>query len=321
MFIPYTTQFKTFEEVKVALNDHNKTVKKGTKSVISNGRIKKFVCTNCTCTFLLELYRKRPTTGTRISHVDHIPVGHWYVHKYIEHNNSCIGNINTSAKEIASLAPFASAVVTSQQNSASTRLLKNIVSKICDGSTISDSKITRAKLMVVNDNEKNINNSYSEIASLLYALKNKNPGTRVCYQVDSESRFYRLFLLLESSKKILNGLMPILEVDGTFMKHHSYNGICLLAISQTAEKENVPIAIAFVPTETVDNFLWFFLNLKAGGINMDNFAVFCDHGKQMLAHKRLVNFGIQWLHLKNCTLHIARNVCAKFSPNDDHLKN
>jgi hypothetical protein len=63
------------------------------------------------------------------------------VHKYIEHNVSCIGNINTKAKEIAPLAPFASALVSSQQNSASNKLLKNIVSKMCDGGAITFSKL------------------------------------------------------------------------------------------------------------------------------------------------------------------------------------
>jgi hypothetical protein len=86
-----------------------------------------------------------------------------------------------------------------------------------------------------------------------------------------------------------------------------------------SEKGKCTNCHCFCTNRNSQQFLMVFINLKAGGINMDNFAVFCDRGKQMLAHNCLVNFGTTWLHLKNCTLHIARNVCAKFSPNDDHL--
>jgi hypothetical protein len=91
---------------------------------------------------------------------------------------------------------------------------------------------------------------------------------------------------LECSKKVLPGLMPILEIDGTFMKHHSYNRICC---------EYVPIAIAFVSTETTNNF---FMNFKAGGIDLENFAVFCNWGNQMPVQQYLLQFGFNWLHLK-----------------------
>jgi hypothetical protein len=73
--------------------------------------------------------------------------------------------------------------------------------------------------------------------------------------------------------------------------------------------------------ETTNTFSWFFLNLKAGGVNMDNIAVFSDCGKQMCSQRRLLKFGYNWLHTKNCTLYIAKNVCARFSPNDLSLHN
>jgi len=60
------------------------------------------------------------------------------------------------------------------------------------------------------------------------------------------------------------------------------------------------------------------MNLMVGGINLDKFAVFCDRGKQMSSWRRLTVFGLK-LHLKNCTYHISKNVCAKFGPRDEQL--
>jgi hypothetical protein len=55
-----------------------------------------------------------------------------------------------------------------------------------------------------------------------------------------------------------------------------------------------------------------FLNLKAGGVPLDNIACFVDQGKQMHSKRRLKLFDEHWLHLKNCTYHLAKNVCGKF---------
>jgi hypothetical protein len=41
----------------------------------------------------------------------------------------------------------------------------------------------------------------------------------------SEGRFYRCFLMLKSSVDLLEGLLPILEVNGTYMKSIYYNGM------------------------------------------------------------------------------------------------
>jgi hypothetical protein len=105
------------------------------------------------------------------------------------------------------------------------------------------------------------------------------------------------------------------------MKHHSYNGCCLLAIFCTANCMVVLLASGFVPSETVDNFTWFFLNIKTGGFNLVDYAVFSDCGKQMGPQRQLAKFGCDWLKIKNCTIHIAKKVCSKFCANNIVLQN
>jgi hypothetical protein len=209
----------------------------------------------------------------------------------------------------------------SQNNKLSNCILKNILAQNADEQQVTPSKINCAKKLIINDNETYVKNSYGDIASMSILLKNNNKGTRVCLQSDSEGRFFRLFLMLQCNIGLLPGLLPVLKVDGTFMKHHTYNGCCLVAIAKTADKSNVPLAIAFVPYENTDTFSWFSMNLKFGGVIMEHYAVFCDRGKQLSAQRRLKKFDLDWLHIKNCTLHIAKNVCARLSPNDLVLHN
>jgi hypothetical protein len=91
--------------------------------------------------------------------------------------------------------------------------------------------------------------------------------------------------------------------------------------TKTGDHKNVPIAFGMFPSETTDNFLWMFLNLKSAGAPLENMAMFCDRGKQMNAAKRLYSYGCNWLHIKNCTYHISKNVCARYSPRDIGLRN
>jgi hypothetical protein len=80
--------------------------------------------------------------------------------------------------------------------------------------------------------------------------------------------------MLQSSVKLLKALLPIIEVDVTFMKSAHYNGVCIIAIAKTGQHDSVPIARAWVPSETCDNFTCFFLNLKASGVLLD-ICLFC----------------------------------------------
>jgi hypothetical protein len=105
------------------------------------------------------------------------------------------------------------------------------------------------------------------------------------------------------------------------MKHPTYNGVALLIVAKTADNNNVPLALAIVPLETTDHFLWLFLNLKAGGVLLNDCAIFCDCGKQMKLQQQLLKFECNRVHLKNCTYHLAQNICYNLSPNDNTLKN
>jgi hypothetical protein len=122
--------------------------------------------------------------------------------------------------------------------------------------------IQRAGKMVHKDVSLVIINSYTELATLLSFIVKFNKDLTACYQLDNEGRFYRCFTILKTSVDLLEGLLPILEVTGIFIKSVYYNGICLLDIAKTGQHHNVHIAIAWVPFETTDNYSWVFFKFK-----------------------------------------------------------
>jgi hypothetical protein len=84
-----------------------------------------------------------------------------------------------------------------------------------------------------------INELYSELATFLNLLCQQNTGTRACYQLDSEDTLYCLIIMLKSSVNLLPALLPVIKIDGTFMKSTHHNGICLLAIAKTGEQDAI----------------------------------------------------------------------------------
>jgi MULE transposase domain len=318
-FTVYSSQYKNGDEVKDALEQYDSYLQKSTLSLMSSGRKKLFKCTDPVCPFTLIFLRKRASKSNRNSAAKSIPDQYWYVSKFDFHSNSCCSIPKISAKQLAKLPAFKSAVLGSKDKVASESMLKNVVLETYNHGQLSHTIIQRARDVVRNTSDHEHLSSYAQIPGLCSEITKDNPGSRICFQLDQDKRFYRLFILLHSSLIALDGCLPVLEIDGTFMKHPSYNGVCVVIISKTGDKKNVPIALSFVPCESTDHFIWIFLNLKAAGIPFDNLAVFSDRGKQMNAHRRLVHFGCTWLHLKSCTYHIMKNVCAIFSPNDHFL--
>jgi hypothetical protein len=262
----------------------------------------------------------KKTTQQRKNKLSSIPAGHLYVSKFEAHTESCILQRKTSAKLLALLPAFQQAVAASIVDSALENVLKNIFAKTYERDGLTHNKIQVASKIICSNAYLAINDLYSELATLLNLLCQQNTGTRACYQLDSEDRFYYLFVMLKSSVDLLPALLPVIEIDGNFMKGPHYNGVCLLAIAKTGKHANVLIAIAWVPSETTNNFTWFFLNLKAGGVPLQNIATSSDRGKKLNSQKLLSDFSHDWLHLKNCTYHLAKYVCGKFGNNKYALK-
>jgi hypothetical protein len=73
--------------------------------------------------FDLQFIRKRFFKGARTTKLSSISIGHWYVGSFQSHSISCMSVPNTSAKALAELPAFKSAVVGTHNEVASDVLL------------------------------------------------------------------------------------------------------------------------------------------------------------------------------------------------------
>ncbi|OWZ13475.1 hypothetical protein PHMEG_00013191, partial [Phytophthora megakarya] len=154
--------------------------------------------------------------------------------------------------------------------------------------------VTRVKEQLQTDDD------YALLLSFLRSFEDRNPGSRACCQLDDQGRFFRQA-----------GWMPDLQSDGTHMSHDRYNGVCLTLISTDGDGKNIPVAVGYVPSETVDNFVWFLANCIVGGVTFYDRPLFVDRGKQRGAQEKLLALGYL-VNLKFCSHHIVTNVRDRF---------
>ena len=321
MFEVHKTYFEDWKAVRAAINDFNESYNKSCRLVEDkkNDRRRTFVCSDSRCGFKLVISRKKHTGGIRRTNVSHVPAGGWYVSSFCPHSAlTCHSAWKVPIKALSTLPGFKAGVLGSKDKIASKSQLENIAKKSYKLTELSDSRVRKARSKVLK--EAYGEESYSNLPHLMKDILHLNEGSRGCLQVDNRNRFYRLFLMLGSSMASLEGCLPVLEMDGTFMKSDKYNGVCVVITGKTGEFKNLSLAIAFVPSETMQNFAWIFMNLKAAGIDMNKYAIFTDRGQQMNAYRRLYHFGCRWLHIKNCTYHICKNVAHKFHNYAEQLR-
>jgi len=107
-----------------------------------------------------------------------------------------------------------------RNKTATENLLKSGIGNVHNVGNLSHAMIQRARDVVKKRSEDEEKKSYGCIPALCFEILKLNPGSRISCQADSEGRFYRVFVRLKSSvHAINNGCVPIIEVDGAFMKH------------------------------------------------------------------------------------------------------
>ncbi|KAK1370382.1 hypothetical protein POM88_036474 [Heracleum sosnowskyi] len=103
----------------------------------------------------------------------------------------------------------------------------------------------------------NATESFVELYSYLYMLHTTNVGSVVELQLTGNNCFLYVFVALNSSMKGWNYCLPVVVVDGTFLKS-SYGGTLLVAATQDAGGKIFPLAFGVVDSENDMSWEWFF---------------------------------------------------------------
>lgn len=99
--------------------------------------------------------------------------------------------------------------------------------------------------------------NYDKLPAFLKSFELQNPGSRVCCQLDSNGRAFRVILSVSSLVAAQDNWVPVLEWDGTHMKNAHYICVCVLFIGKDGNWTNIPVAVAFIHKGTAENFKCF----------------------------------------------------------------
>lgn len=287
------------------------------------GNQKRWVCDCEGCPWFVQLSKKRPAKDPsrgKVTKLSHIPANAWYISKlHIVHDDLCSSVHKCSARQLQALSAFKGSIVQGLDTS-----LSRVVASLQASSGVNVRAQPATVYRAIAAEKRALEaaaaeiNSYATLPSFLASFQQLNPGSRVCCQLDSKGRFYRVFVAVDSVARHQDKWLPVLESDGTHMHNPADNGVCLTLLGKDGDGHNVLAAIAFVHMETRDNFAWFYADCVASGIDLEHKALFTDRGKQLEAQTLLATLGIQ-VNIKFCSLHIEFNTIDRFKSVDPDI--
>ncbi|KAL6218126.1 hypothetical protein ACLB2K_011343 [Fragaria x ananassa] len=152
--------------------------------------------------------------------------------------------------------------------------------------------------------------SFSMLSWFREAVLETNPGSSVVLEVDeSTERFKRVFVSYAGQIQGFKFSLPVLYVDGAFGKS-KYKGQILTATGRNGNKGFFPLALCFCDSETEENWLFFFKNLKALLEPQGRIITFIiDRGVGLLKAFDLIFPGNPHLY---CYHHLRYNLSRKY---------
>ncbi|XP_062114565.1 uncharacterized protein LOC133825667 [Humulus lupulus] len=145
-------------------------------------------------------------------------------------------------------------------------------------------------------------------------LQQKNPGTLTDF-VTEEDRFKCYFFSLGVSRRGFRTCLPVLCVDGTFLKT-KYGGQMLCAVALDANNHLYPVAFGIVDSENHDSWKYFMSKLKESIGEVEDLAFVSDRHAS-ITHALETIFPDAYHGA--CYHHISMNVVAKFKTDHCHV--
>ncbi len=292
-------QFVSRQELKdyvygvIAKNKRNANIK------TSSGTVQHFVCVNSNCPWTVRAgWTKQRKT--------------WKIVKYEpSHLDSCMPSFKIKGNILANKKGFKAAVL-SHPDASLKSIMKN--SKIIDECNIhlKTSQLYRVKNKVIENQEQDYNESYEYITSYIQLLAKENKDALVSLQVDSQNRFYRVFVTFRFLAEICNAVR-ILSFDATHMQHSKYNGVLLLLVASDSNAKSFVVAFSIVPKESFEHTYWFFRHCIEAEIPLTKLPCFVDRADSTLRTfdvlERVDKITVRYMF---CTMHIIRNVINNF---------
>ncbi|KAG5567308.1 hypothetical protein RHGRI_002763 [Rhododendron griersonianum] len=160
--------------------------------------------------------------------------------------------------------------------------------------------VEKARSFVYGDYTK----SFKELTWFVDSFKASNPDSVCDLECDEAWRFKRLFVGFAACKHGFKFYLPLLFLDGTFLKG-THKGCLLAACAKDVNRGLYPIGVVVVDSENSKNWHWFMLKLR-DFLDFDKEVVFIyDHHEGLL---RAVESVFPSSPHSYCLLHLKANL-------------
>ncbi|OQR85671.1 hypothetical protein THRCLA_10656 [Thraustotheca clavata] len=224
------------------------------------------------------------------------------------HCDSCTSTSKATERQAAML-PAVKALVLAQHDSSKESLVNGMQALGGTNFSSRSAGFYRVKDKVLEQYTSQLENSYNYIPWLLAEFQRLNPTCRVALEPDSKCRFYRMFIAFGNFVAAGPSNMPVMGLEAAHFKTKHFKGSTLTLLQKDGNGQNVVVAMAIIPKESVDNYYWFFQNCSCAGITIN--PLFIDQSKALTIGRALSATNIPVV-LKFCCLHIIQAVKAHF---------
>ncbi|KAG8363744.1 hypothetical protein BUALT_Bualt19G0054100 [Buddleja alternifolia] len=197
----------------------------------------------------------------------------------------------------------------------STEQLKNNVSRRI-GLEVSAQKIARAKNEAIAKIVGEDGKQYELLWDYCETVRAKNPGSQILLRMKEGAEppvFDKMYFSLTAMKNgFLAGCRPIIQLDGCFLKT-LFGGQLLVAVGRDGNDNMVPIALAVVQVENLENWKWFLSVMleDIGGLDQSHRWTFItDRQKGLL--EAIAELAPYAEH-RYCVRHMYENFKKKYS--------
>ena len=158
--------------------------------------------------------------------------------------------------------------------------------------------------------------SFSFLPSFLYMVQQTNPGSMVELKTTDDGRFLYVYMALYASINGWKHCMPVIVVDGTFLKL-KFRGTLISATTQDASRKIFPLAFVIVDSENDASWEWFFVQVKKTFGVRDKLSIVSDRHESIISAVKEVY--PEAAHAF-CIFHIINNIKTKFKRNTLQIK-
>ena len=183
----------------------------------------------------------------------------------MEHEN-CGGSARPCAKELVSLATTQSAI-NANKSVKGPELQRQWLSR--DRIAVLKSTTYRVRDSVNNSRHSQYFHSDHElIYSWLEECKRLNPDSHTGFKRSmDDGAFERAFYTIGDTATIASqACVHLLQMDGAGMKYPGYNGVVYVLEGADGNNKNIILALALVPAENKENYIWFLQHVKQSGL-------------------------------------------------------